>query len=264
MIESVTTQPQTSFNVLLIGDSCKDKYNIGTVDRLSPEAPVPVLKITDTFDVSGMAANVKLNLQNLGIDPDFITNGEEIIKSRFIDKRSGQHLLRVDDEHRVCAWSGVTPFPLDSYDAIVISDYNKGFLTYENIQNVIAKSTCPIFIDTKKIELAEFSSERTFIKINELEYKNSRSIPSQLIVTLGDRGAMLKLPQTETLFGTKPVEVMDVCGCGDTFLAALAYQYLMTKNIESAIIFANIAASITVQHRGNYAPTLEEVNSDRY
>jgi sugar/nucleoside kinase (ribokinase family) len=52
---------------------------------------------------------------------------------------------------------------------------------------------------------------------------------------------------------------MDVCGCGDTFMAALAAQYLFTKDIESAIIFANVAAGITVQHRGNYAPTYKEI-----
>ena len=61
MTESMTTQQQTSFNVLLIGDSCTDRYNIGSVDRISPEAPVPVLKIVDTYDVPGMAANVNLN-----------------------------------------------------------------------------------------------------------------------------------------------------------------------------------------------------------
>lgn len=260
MTESATTQQQTSFNVLLIGDSCTDKYDVGTVNRLSPEAPVPVLTITDSFSLPGMAANVYANLRNLGIDPDFITNGEEIVKRRFIEKRSGQHLLRVDDERALTEWSGQSSFKLDSYDAVVISDYSKGFLTYEKIEHIIKSVQCPVFIDTKKTQLADISASNVYIKINELEYKNARSLPSNLIVTLGDRGAMLKLPQTETLFGIKPVEVMDVCGCGDTFLAALAYQYLVTKDIESAIIFANRAASITVQHRGNYAPKLEEIN----
>ena len=57
---------------------------------------------------------------------------------------------------------------------------------------------------------------------------------------------------------------MDVCGCGDTFLAALTAQYLFTKDIEKAIIFANIAAGITVQHRGNYAPTYDEIRIAGY
>ena len=60
-------------------------------------------------------------------------------------------------------------------------------------------------------------------------------------------------------FETDNVEVSDVCGAGDTFLSALTYQYLVSNNIESAIKFANKAASITVQHIGNYAPTLNEI-----
>ncbi len=72
---------------------------------------------------------------------------------------------------------------------------------------------------------------------------------------------MLKTVHTETLFSTRAVEVMDVCGCGDTFLASLAYQYLQTKSIEDAILFANKAASISVQHRGNYAPNLKEISN---
>jgi sugar/nucleoside kinase (ribokinase family) len=57
---------------------------------------------------------------------------------------------------------------------------------------------------------------------------------------------------------------MDVCGCGDTFLASLTAQYLFTKDIEKAIIFANVAAGITVQHRGNYAPSYDEIRRAGY
>ena len=54
------------------------------------------------------------------------------------------------------------------------------------------------------------------------------------------------------------VEVVDVCGAGDTFLSALCYQYLLTTNIEDAILVANKAASVTVQHQGVYAPKIYE------
>lgn len=255
-------QPRDSFNVLLIGDSCVDEYRIGTVDRLSPEAPVPVIKITDVETVPGMSANVKKNLENIGVYADFVTNDEVITKTRYIDKRSGQHMLRVDDEPKIVPWSGHTPFPIASYDAVIVSDYNKGFLTYEQIANIISAAKGPVFIDTKKSQLADISAPNAYIKINDSEYKNSRSLPSNLIVTLGDRGAWYKNPRTEILFPTKQVEVVDVCGCGDTFLAALAVQYLYTKNIEKSIMFANTAAGITVQHRGNYAPTYDEIRRE--
>jgi bifunctional ADP-heptose synthase (sugar kinase/adenylyltransferase) len=137
MKDLATTQQQTKYNILLIGDSCVDEYKIGTVDRLSPEAPVAVIKVVNEYQLPGMSANVKQNLVNLGIEPDFITNDQEIKKTRYIDQRSGQHLLRVDDEPKIVPWSGHTPFPLNSYDAIVISDYDKGFLLYEQIEYII-------------------------------------------------------------------------------------------------------------------------------
>jgi len=254
------TQQQTSFNVLLIGDSCTDIYNIGTVDRLSPEAPVPVVKIVETFSLPGMSANVHRNLVNLNIEADFIHNDTSITKTRFIDKRSGQHLLRVDDEDNVVQWSGSTPSPLETYDAIVISDYDKGFLTYEHIENIIGSVKSPVFIDTKKTNVERFQG--AWVKVNELEYSKLKSECSGLIVTLGDRGA--KVPHHDIYCPTKSVEVMDVCGCGDTFMAALVAQYLFTKDIEKAIIFANVAAGITVQHRGNYAPSYDEIRHAGY
>ena len=258
------TLQRDSFNVLLIGDSCIDEYKIGSIDRLSPEAPVPVIKITETKTVPGMASNVRKNLENIGVYADFVTNNEEIIKTRYIDKRSGQHMLRVDTEPTVVPWSGRTPFPIEEYDAVIISDYNKGFLTYEHIENIIKQARGPVFIDTKKTQLADISAHHVYFKINELEYKNARSIPSNLIVTLGDKGAMYKHNNIELTYPTKPVDVVDVCGCGDTFLSALAVQYLYTKDVEKSIIFANIAAGVTVQHRGNYAPSYDEIRIAGY
>ena len=260
MTDSNNTQQPKQFNVLLIGDSCIDEYKIGTVDRLSPEAPVPVIKIVDNYTIPGMASNVYSNLMALGIEPDFITNDAVIKKTRYIDKRSGQHLIRVDDELNIVPWSGrIHLSPIGSYDAVVISDYNKGFLTYDHIENIIKSVTCPVFIDTKKQDLSRFNSPNAYIKINETEYKNRHSIPKNLIVTLGERGAMLKQLSKETIYETRQVEVMDVCGCGDTFLSALTIQYLKTSDIKDAILFANMAASITVQHRGNYAPSWKDL-----
>jgi bifunctional ADP-heptose synthase (sugar kinase/adenylyltransferase) len=214
-----------------------------------------VLKIVNTYDVPGMAANVNLNLINLNISADFVTNTDPITKTRFIDERSGQHLLRVDDEPKVTDWDGNTPRPLYKYDAIIVSDYNKGFLSYMSILNLIKGSECPVFIDTKKPDLNMFNMPDTYVKINEMEFNNSSSKHDNLIVTLGSRGAMYN----GKVYPTEKVEVMDVCGCGDTFIAALVTQFLFTKDIEKSILVANIAAGITVQHRGNYAPTYKEI-----
>jgi len=258
MIEQ-NIQPQKSSSVLLIGDSCIDRYNIGTVDRLSPEAPVPVVKIAETYDVPGMAANVYDNLTNLNCEIVFITNREDITKTRYIDSRSGQHLLRVDDEPEIEPWNGdIGSNQWETYDAVVISDYNKGFLTYQHIEQIIRNFQGPVFIDTKKTDLKRFQG--AYVKINSLENSLATSVPDELIVTLGKQGARYK----DKTFPAPTIEVSDVCGAGDTFLAALTYQYLLTNNIKIAIMFANTAASITVQHRGNYAPTYDEIRIAGY
>lgn len=254
MNESAHTQQQKQFKILLIGDSCTDKYFIGEVNRLSPEAPVPIIKIVDTHTGYGMAANVLDHFEQFNCQMVFITNQEEIVKTRYIDSRSGQHMLRVDEEPEVTPFNGFVGTPLDTFDAVVVSDYDKGFLTYEHIQYLINNANCPVFLDTKKKDLARF--ERAIIKINSLEYSQATSLPkTNLIVTHGDKGVVWGTQHLPA----EVVELVDVCGAGDTFLAALVYRYLVTKDLVDAIIFANKAASITVQHRGNYAPTLEEI-----
>lgn len=246
-------QPQTKLKVLLIGDSCIDEYFIGTCDRLSPEAPVPVMKIVENYTAPGMAGNVKENLENLGVEVEFITTDAVITKTRYIDQRSRQHLLRVDNEPKVPQWNKHLPENLNDYHCVVVSDYDKGFLDYNDIELLIKQFKGPIFIDSKKPDLARFSG--AFVKINELENRMKTSANSNLIVTLGSRGATYN----NKIFPTKPADVVDVCGCGDTFLAALVYQYLTTNNINDAIMFANKAASLTVQREGNYAPSLDEI-----
>ena len=66
----------------------------------------------------------------------------------------------------------------------------------------------------------------------------------------------------DKFYPTPIVEVSDVCGAGDTFLSALTYKFLEINDIHQAIMFANKAASITVQKIGNYAPSIEEITND--
>ena len=117
--------------VLLLGDSCEDEYIYGRCNRMSPEAPVPVLDYAKIQTKPGMAANVCLNLQAFDIDITFLTNSEQLVKTRFIDEKSNQQILRVDNEERIRPL--VIPVSTDSFDAVVISDYDKGYLTSSNI-----------------------------------------------------------------------------------------------------------------------------------
>ena len=176
-----------SLKVLIIGDVMVDAYDWGKVERISPEAPVPIISLSKRENRLGGAANVALNVQALGAEPilcsvigndldgeDFITLLEKnkmsnlgIFKSEArptTTKRrimaGSQHLMRIDHE---------TDAPLNqvdsemliskienlaaSCDVVIFEDYDKGTLTRDFIAMVItlAKSkNIPVAVDPKK------------------------------------------------------------------------------------------------------------------
>ena len=204
-----------------------------------------------------MAANVQLNLESFGIEVDALL-GPTSVKTRLVDLRSRQHVLRIDDDSKATPMVFDPKTNLTQYHAVVFSDYNKGWVSYELVEAVRQTFGGPIFIDTKKQDLARFWN--CYVKINETEYNNRWSINDKLIVTLGDRGAVYKeLGRKEVEFPPDTVEVVDVCGAGDTFLAATVAEYLNSRDINSAIKFANRASAISVQHSGVYALTREDI-----
>ena len=241
--------------VLLLGDSCEDEYIYGRCNRLSPEAPVPILDYAKLQTKSGMAGNVCLNLQSFGLDITFLTNPEKIVKTRFIDEKSNQHILRVDNEERVKPL--LVPVATSSFDAVVISDYNKGYLSIEKIFEIVEGATCPVFIDSKKTVLP--NKENCFVKINDVEYEKLQHdcYIDNLIVTKGSEGCIYK----QTLYPAEKVNVYDVVGAGDTFLAALVYGYITTNNIDESLMLGNRAAAIAVQQLGTYILTEEDVQN---
>jgi D-beta-D-heptose 7-phosphate kinase/D-beta-D-heptose 1-phosphate adenosyltransferase len=238
---------------LLIGDACEDTYTYGTVDRLSPEAPVPVFVPEYQIVKDGMASNVCRNLEALGCEVNYLF-GKISKKDRLIDKRSKQHLLRIDNDTISDPVRFETAIP-PIYHAVVISDYGKGTVDYDLVTELIKTVNVPIFVDTKKTDLAKFNG--CFVKINDLEKSRATSLPDAewLIVTHGANGASWN----GWKFGNLPVDVADVTGAGDTFLAALVYKIIEKSDMREAINFANKSASITVQHVGVYAPRLEEI-----
>tara|TARA_E500000318_G_scaffold110348_1_gene125531 strand:+ start:30 stop:776 length:747 start_codon:yes stop_codon:yes gene_type:complete len=245
-------QQQKQLKVLLIGDSCTDVYVYGTCERLNPEAPVPILKFNRKEITKGMAWNVRENLTSFGMEVYIATNEETITKTRYIDEKYNQQMLRVDDEPSVKPMD--YQLPDGEYDALVISDYNKGFLTTEKISEIVDSFDGPVFIDTKKNQLPKLDA---FIKINEHEYKNFESPLDSLIITRGGKGCEYK----NKLYPADKVNVFDVVGAGDTFLSALVYFYLNCGTIEEAIPYANKAAAIAVSKFGTYVLTQEDVET---
>ncbi len=244
-------QQLKQLKITLIGDTCIDEYHYGHIDRISPEAPVPIF-VADNIEMkNGMAANVAKNLEMLGVN---VTSyfGVPSTKIRMIDSKSKQHILRIDKDTKSKSLSIDTKFDI-SVDAFVVSDYDKGFVTYELVEKLILTGK-PVFIDTKKTDLHRFNGG--IVKINSTEYSKARTLPINLIVTNGSK---------EVSFGHQTykvphLEITDACGAGDTFLSAFVYQYLSTYgNYDKAIKFAISAASITVKHIGVYAPSLEEI-----
>jgi D-beta-D-heptose 7-phosphate kinase/D-beta-D-heptose 1-phosphate adenosyltransferase len=218
---------------------------------------VPILNSYTTVIKNGMASNVSANILSLGQTVDLVTNQTEMIKTRFIDKKTKQQILRVDefDHCEEILQPYLDLLLTNDYDATVISDYNKGFLSPEFLKRMIIKLPGPVFVDTKKEDLSPFVN--CIIKINEEENKKivNLSNTSDLVVTVGGRGAKYR----DEILSTNSCEVIDVTGAGDTFLAALVVHYCQFKNIRAAVSFANICARVTVQKTGVHSVSLEDL-----
>jgi len=201
-----------------------------------------------------MAYNVYNNLVNLGAKVDIITEFRER-KHRYIDNKTGQQLIRID-EKRKAEQVDTSEENLNNYDAVVVSDYNKGFIEEGDIKELRQKFDGPIFVDTKKKDLSQFDG--CFVKINQYEYEQAEYLTDELIITYGSK----KVEYKNRSYIPPKVETHDVCGAGDTFLASLIFKYLEEYDMDQAIKFAMQAASVTVQHIGVYAPTLKEIRNE--
>ena len=253
-------QQQKQYKVLLIGETCEDTYIFGSVDRISPEAPVPVLVHEETVTALGMSENVKKNLQAFGVHVTHITNKKLIKKKRVVHSSSKQQLVRIDEDDHV---DPIKPaevkmaFLVSQYDAIVISDYDKGFVSLEDLITFCQNFSGPVFIDTKKKDL--FSSQNVIFKINQREASTLRVQPAEqnLIITAGGQGAYYM----DKLYPSEKVNVFDVVGAGDTFLAALVAEFIKENDMEASIKIANKASAIAVQNYGCYTLTGNDIRS---
>ena len=190
-----------NLDVLIIGDVMIDRYLTGKVDRISPEAPVPVVQLYHTENRLGGAANVALNVQAMGakahlcsfigkdenaelffrlmpqenLDQQNILQSNErktTVKTRVI--ASNQHLLRVDteDTHDLSAnetdqfLSAIKSFlNRQKIDVILFQDYNKGVLTHELINAIIEEAlqrNIPTAVDPKKDNFLSYKNTTLF------------------------------------------------------------------------------------------------------
>ena len=247
----------TKRKILVIGETCLDAFQYGTCTRLNPEAPTPVFVSKTVVTNPGMAGNVAKNLESLtAFDVGQILSPEGMIsKHRFVDETSNYIMLRVDNDGPVpgISLNDEVMESIRSADAVVVSDYDKGFLNPMSLE-IIAGNAQLSFLDTKK-PLGFWANEFDWIKINHKEFKNPLHNASfieknrdRIIVTLGGDGCMIG----ETLFQGYDVQVRDVVGAGDSFLAAWAAAYLWTGDVKRSALYANWAASRVVKVKGVY------------
>jgi len=235
--------------ILVIGESCTDVFVYCEAKRLAPDLPVPVLEVKLKVQNPGMAMNVQRNILRFEDNCELNTNPdwETITKTRYVHEKTNHTFIRIDSPHNI------KPLLMSqlslNYDVVIISDYNKGFLS-EDLISFIGVNHGLVFLDTKK-KLGEWASSCKFIKINNYEYERSKGfinkeLRRKIIHTDGENGCTYN----EKMYPVNKVEVKDSTGAGDAFLAALVANYVKSENIEDSISFANEYASKVVQHRG--------------
>ena len=236
--------------ILVIGDSCLDRFVYCHADRLAPDLPVPVLRVIRETENPGMAKNVERNIRAIYKHCDLATNTgwKSLIKTRYVHEGSNHTFLRVDIEPQVKRVD-VRKLPIQKYNVIAISDYNKGFLTEADIE-YICQHHGTVFVDTKKM-LGPWVRQAAYIKINDAEYEHSKhaitpALAKKIIRTRGGLGA----EYLGERYPAKGAEVRDLTGAGDSFFAALIVRYVETNDIHDAIRFANECASEVVAHKG--------------
>jgi bifunctional ADP-heptose synthase (sugar kinase/adenylyltransferase) len=191
---------------------------------------------------------------------DIITNKSLIEKTRYVDRKTNQLLLRVDVNDEATDSFNIKEVAWDKYDAVIVSDYNKGFLCGQAIR-LICLEHDNVFFDTKRRLECDLPRNLRFLKINEHELELNRGLalslgegPSttnrqtkQIIVTHGSKGcwyAGKMYPCPEKIVG------QDLSGAGDTFLSALAVLITEGGSVESAINFAQKCTGEVVKKRG--------------
>ena len=282
--------------IKVIGDIMLDRWILGTADRMSPEAPVPVLKEeTQEYSVGG-AGNLAFNLANLSVHVSLHgavgsdKEGYKIIellkdcktlssnvsfdsevtttKTRLVGQ-GGQHILRWDREKHY-AGRVAEALNLDHDDVIIISDYDKGVIDSDLMRNLKGKKT---FIDPK--QTPDLYNDAFLVKPNMSEYinwfgefdvrdaqQNLQTYGWQwLIVTDGANGVHVINKDDYWHYKEEVREVADVTGAGDTFLAVLVYGNIVKNmTIPDSCKLACYASARNVEKRGVHPVSFDDLN----
>jgi len=242
------------------------------VAMLAHHAGFPETVVVKLF---GMSSSVRGAFDD--VPPPGVTRGSglsvvsPIVKNRFVSSK-GEYLFRHDNRKRVrSVVNTLHENPDQRWDVVVFSDYDKGTIDADVVRFFSERSNV-VVIDTKKKDLSIYSGivTRSLLNVNEKEYSSQLGfnfIPerlfSEVVVTLGDKGARIGVMNedkcgvyridTETI-RSRPRNVVDVTGCGDTHTAACALRLAFDSDVRGAVMYANDCAGVKVEMFGACAP----------
>jgi D-beta-D-heptose 7-phosphate kinase/D-beta-D-heptose 1-phosphate adenosyltransferase len=248
--------------ILVIGDVIIDKYIYGTSTRISPEAPVPVITYIEEKETRGGAGLVYKNLKSLGVNVDmFETAGEVSVKTRIIC--DGHYITRIDDDAQANGTEvlkQVQETNFSQYDFVVLSDYNKGVL--DEAKDIIAhinKYDCKVIVDPK--ENAWFYENAWLVKPNYNEFHNLGFDEWQgnIITTNAGEEVIATIDGKSYEIPVNNLEVADVTGAGDCFMAAFVYGLTKGYTHKKCLEIAVKGSTESVKHAGTYILKQEDV-----
>lgn len=198
-----------------------------------------------------------------------LANGHQIVR---LDKEFDISKNQGSVNNIIHAWQN---YDMGEYDLVVIADYNKGYInpeTWKTIKKVIKDEIKPkhVFVDTKKMDVLKYY-EDCIITPNTSElnsimerYQFSKqfllsNLFEAIIETASEKGAYAYNNEGKYFSPAQTTDIVDVCGAGDTFMAAVSLHYTKFGNIQAALDFANHCCSFVVKKKGTVSIELSEV-----
>ena len=250
--------------VLVIGDVIIDKYVYGTSSRISPEAPVPVITYIEEKETLGGAGLVYENLKNLDVNVKLF----EIDQPRSVKTRimcDGHYITRIDDDKPASGTAvlkQVQETDFSQYDYVVLSDYNKGVL--DEAKDIIAhinKYNCKVIVDPK--ENAWFYENAWLVKPNYNEFHDLGfdEWKGNIITTNAGEEVIANIEGINYEVEVDAVEVADVTGAGDCFLAGFVYALTKGYSYKRCLEIATKGSTESVKHSGTYILNKEDLEN---
>jgi D-beta-D-heptose 7-phosphate kinase/D-beta-D-heptose 1-phosphate adenosyltransferase len=248
--------------VLVLGDVIIDKYIYGTSERLSPEAPVPVVKYLREVETLGGAGLVYENLKSLGVDVTlFETEQPSSIKTRVIC--DGHYVTRIDDDKSADGTSVLETIELQDfseYEYVILSDYNKGVLD-ESLEIIkhINKFNCKIIVDPKEHSthyIGAWLVKPNYKEFGDFGFTNWQD---NIVTTNAGDNVVASIDNVVYDIPVEAVEVSDVTGAGDCFLAAFVYGLTKQYTYKHCLELAIKGSREAVKHVGTHMLTVNDL-----